>query len=481
MVRSSSDSDATVLAVDLDGTLVRSDLLYETFWELASRNAWAALRAIFRLRAGRAAFKAALAEAARIDPASLPYNEDVLAHVRDWRAGGGRTALVTATDRSVAETIAAHLDCFDEVHGSDGMTNLKGPAKAEFLTGHHGPGGFDYMGDARADLPVWARARRAITVDAPAVLRQAAEGTGAGEVVHLGQPRGAGAYLRAMRPHQWAKNALLFLAPLAGHVTDPAAWWAVLAAFVAFSLTASGVYVLNDLLDLAADRAHPRKCNRPLACGALPILHGSLMVPALFSAGFLVALAFTPGLFVLVLLGYFVLTMAYSLTLKRRLVIDICTLAGLYTMRLIGGGVAAGIVLSPWLMAFSIFLFLSLAAVKRQAELTSDLARGREGSAGRSYVVGDLPIIAMMALSAGFVSVLVMALYLNSDAVQALYSSPFLLWGVCPILLYWISRAVMLTHRGWMNDDPVVFALRDMNSRICLLAVAAIVLAASLL
>ena len=378
------------------------------------------------------------------------------------------------------KAIAAHLDCFDEVHGSDGATNLKGGTKAAFLTERFGKDGFDYMGDSHADLAVWGQARRAITVGARDDLRRGAEGA-AGVAVHLGAPRGAGAYLRALRPHQWAKNMLVFLAPLAGHVTDPSAWLAALMAFVAFSLTASGVYVLNDLLDLAADRAHPRKCNRPLASGALPILHGSLMAPVLFVAGFLVALVFTPGPFVLVLFGYLVLTMAYSLTLKRRLIIDICTLAGLYTMRLIGGAVAAGVVLSPWLMAFSIFLFLSLAAVKRQAELVSDAARGREGSAGRSYVVGDLPIVAMMALSAGFVSVLVMALYLNSDAVRELYSSSFLLWGVCPVLLYWISRVVMLTHRGWMNDDPVVFALRDWNSRICVAAVAAIVLAASLL
>lgn len=473
-------SERPVLAVDLDGTLLRSDMLLESFWELAARDLAGAASAAFGLGAGRAALKAALADRARVDPALLPYDEAVLAHIRAWRADGGRAVLVTASDQRLARAVADHLGCFDAVHGSDGTTNLKGRAKADFLVERFGAGGFDYIGDSRADLAVWPRARRAITAGAGKGLRRAVEAAH-DDVVHLGAPGGAGPYLRAMRPHQWAKNALIFLPPLAGHVTDPRAWAAAFAAFVAFSLVASGVYLLNDLLDLAADRAHPRKRTRPLAAGTLPILHGSALAPALFAAGLMAALIFTPAAFVAVLLGYLALTMAYSLTLKRRLIIDICTLAGLYTIRLIGGGVATGVVLSPWLMAFSIFLFFALAAVKRQAELVSDVARGREGSAGRSYVVGDLPIMAMMALAAGYVAVLVMALYVSSAAVQELYSAPFLLWGVCPVLLYWISRVVMLTHRGHMHDDPVVFALRDLNSRVCVLIVVATGIAATLL
>lgn len=473
-------ADEVVLAVDLDGTLLQSDMLLESFWELMSRDIRGAMGAAFRLADGRAALKSAIADKAHIDPAMLPYNPKVLAYIRDWREKGGRTALVTASDQRIADAIAAHLDCFDEVHGSDGANNLKGSIKAEFLTNRFGAQRFDYMGDSLADLPVWHAARQTITVGAAARLRRKVDAALPG-AVHLGGPASARAYLKAMRPHQWAKNALIFVPPLAAHLGEAAQWFAALAAFAAFSLIASGVYVLNDLLDLDADRMHPRKKNRPLASGALPILHGMALVPLLLGAGLMLALAFTPWQFVTLLVGYFALTLAYSLRLKRLLVIDICVLAGLYTIRLVGGGLATGVVLSPWLLAFSIFLFLSLAAVKRQAELVSDRARGRDGAAGRSYVVDDLPIVAMMALSAGYVSVVVMALYLNSQAMQQLYTSPLWLWGVCPVLLFWISRVVMLAHRGQMHDDPVVFALKDPASRLCALGVAAIAVAAALL
>jgi 4-hydroxybenzoate polyprenyltransferase len=285
--------------------------------------------------------------------------------------------------------------------------------------------------------------------------------------------------IQEARPHQWLKNVLVFLPMLAAHRFDAATVLLSFLAFICFSLVASSVYVLNDLLDLAADRAHPRKRNRPLASGSLSIARGTLMAAVLLLPGVFVA-ALIGGDFLLVMAVYYLLTTAYSLCLKRRIVIDICVLAGLYTVRIVAGGVATGIPLSVWLLGFAVFFFLSLAAVKRQAELVDNAARGQRTVSGRGYATDDLPIIAMIAISAGYVSVLVLALYVNSPAVIEQYTLPQALWGVCVVLLYWITRTVMTAHRGLMHDDPVVFGLKDRTSRICLLIILGFVLAGSM-
>ena len=276
------------------------------------------------------------------------------------------------------------------------------------------------------------------------------------------------------------KNALIFLPMLAAHQINGASLFASLLAFIAFSLVASSVYVLNDLLDLDADRAHPRKRLRPFAAGSIPIASGTWMAAGLLGLGAVIA-AFLGPTFFAVMVGYYALTTGYSLYLKRRIVIDICVLAGLYTARIVAGGAATGIPLSVWLLAFSIFFFLSLAAVKRQAELVDNVKQGKLKASGRGYHVDDLPIISMISISAGYVAVLVMALYVNSPAVMQLYAHPQTLWGVCAILLYWITRAVMLAHRGAMHDDPVVYAAKDRLSQVCFLIILAFVLAGAVL
>lgn len=475
------DRNGTVdmLAVDLDGTLLRSDMLFETFWAAFGSDWRMPFSAAAALADGRSALKRHLARRTEIDVTTLPYNATVIEYVRDWRARGGRTALVTASDQALADRIAAHLDIFDEVHGSDGARNLKGPNKAAFLQERFGSN-FAYVGDAAADLPVWKQAGHVVTVNAPGALRRKLEGLGA-PAEHLeDSTRRASAYFRALRPHQWLKNILVFLPMLAAHQFSGPTLLQGLAAFVVFSLIASSVYVLNDLLDLKADRAHPRKRLRPFAAGEIPIAHGTWMAAGLIGAGTLIAIPLG-GAFFLTMLAYFGITTAYSLVLKRRVVVDICTLAGLYTMRIIAGGAATGIPLSIWLLAFSIFFFLSLAAVKRQAELVDGAARGKLNASGRGYTVDDLPIISMMAIASGYVSVLVMALYMNSPDVVKLYSSPIVLGGICCVLLYWISRMVMMTHRGHMHDDPIVFAVRDRISQICVLMMAGFAVGGTLL
>lgn len=458
------------LIVDLDGTLLRSDVLFETFWSALGRswkNPFRAAKALFN---GKAALKRTLARDGEIAVETLPYNADVIAYVEAWRASGGTAALVTASDEQIAQRIGAHLGIFDEIFGSDGTHNLKGSNKAAFLKDRYAVSGFAYVGDAAADLPVWAEAKKAITVNIPAALKAKVNALPA-ETEHLEtHPASIKPYLKALRPHQWLKNLLVFLPMLAAHQYDGVTLMQSFLAFAAFSVIASAGYVFNDLLDLEADRSHPRKRLRPFASGALPIAHGTWMGAGLFLIGILIAGALSAFL-LLTVLAYFVITMAYSLDIKRRTVVDICTLAGLYTMRLAAGAVATGLALSVWLMAFSIFFFLALAAVKRQAELIDTAKRGKLSATGRGYFVDDLPIISQVATSAGFVSVLVMALYVNSPTVVALYHYPEALWGVCLILLYWITRIVMLTHRGWMHDDPVVFAAKDRISWVCGLAI----------
>lgn len=470
-----------VLVVDLDGTLIRTDLLHESFWAAVGRDILGATAALSGLLSGRAQLKARLAACAPLEPASLPYNQDVLEYLRAWREAGGRIVLCTASAQSYAETVAGHLELFDEVYGSDGRRNLKGQAKADFLAERFGPKGFDYIGDSRSDLPVWAVARRAITYGLPGRHRRQVDGR-ATETEHRAGPRGSLiAYAKALRPYQWSKNVLVFLPAIADHDFSGATWTAAFLTFISFCLVASSVYVINDLLDLAADRAHPRKRERPFASGALPLAQGGVLAPCLFLAGIVLATAVGWWQLPAVILVYFALSTSYSLWLKRRLVIDICALAGLYTIRIVAGGLATGIPLSVWFLAFSIFFFLALAAVKRQAELVDGAAAGREQATGRAYHVDDLPIVSMMALAAGYVSVAVLALYIDSETVQQLYSEPLLLWGVCPVMLYWLSRMVMMAHRGRVDDDPIVFAVKDPVSRLCALLAFGIVAAGSLL
>lgn len=468
-----------VLAVDLDGTLVRSDLMYEAFWSAFARSWTVPFVAAVRLWQGRPALKRQLAEFSTVDVATLPYDNDVLRYVRRWRSDGGRTALVTASHQVLASRIADHLGEFDEAYGTFGTTNLKGPRKAAFLAEKFGEKRFAYIGDSPADLPVWEKASKAITVRAPPSLRARVDAVN-GNTEHLPNLRASPlAYLAALRPHQWLKNLLVFVPMLVAHQFTGPTFIQSLLAFISFCLVASSVYLLNDLLDLSADRAHPRKRQRSLASGAIPIAHGSFLVPLTFLGGIAMAL-YLGAEFVGIMLAYYAASIAYSIDLKRRLVVDVCVLAGLYALRLVAGGQATHISLSVWLLAFSIFFFYSLASIKRQAELVDGVASGQVTIHGRGYRPRDVSLIASMAAASGYVSVLVMALYVNSPAVLDLYSRPQLLWGICLVLLYWISRMVMVTHRGRMHDDPIIYAVRDRVSRICLLLIIILIAVAKL-
>jgi 4-hydroxybenzoate polyprenyltransferase len=397
------------LWVDLDGTLIRSDLLLESLVLLIKRNPLILLRLPLWLLRGRETLKAEIAARVTLDPAALPYNTAFVSWLEAERRAGRSLWLYSAADEQLARRVAEHLDLFDGVLVGDPDTALAGPDKVVFP-------------DRRNTL-------RAV--------------------------------LRALRPHQWAKNVLILMPLLAAHrATDLPLVGIALLAMVAFCLCASSVYLLNDLLDLEADRAHPRKSKRPFAAGDLSILAGLALAPALLVTGALLA-ALLPAKFQLVFASYYVLTLGYSFFLKGRVLLDALALAGLYTLRVIAGAAAVSVPLSFWLLLFSVFLFLSLAFVKRFAELDTLRRQQRLSAAGRGYYVEDLPMLQSLGSASGYLSVLVLALYINSPEIQALYSRPKAIWFLCVLMLYWVSRVWMQASRGLMHDDPVVFALKD--------------------
>lgn len=450
------------LAVDLDGSLLLGDSLHESLLTLLRGNPLYALLVPAWLLGGKARFKRELARRAVPDPASFAYNQPFLDWLRGQR-GSRELVLCTAADRAIGEAVADHLGLFDAVLASDGERNLSGKGKARALVERYGERGFDYAGNDRVDLDVWRHANAAVVVNAHASVLAAAHDLGTVEhVVPRSADRGGMlAWLHALRLHQWAKNLLVFVPLLTAHLMlDPEAISRALLAFLAFGLCASSVYLLNDLLDLPADRAHPRKRQRPFASGQLPVLHGLILAPILLAAAFAIATALPPR-FLMALAGYYALTALYSFLLKRVVVLDVVVLASLYTARIVAGTFALAIELSFWLLAFSMFVFLSLALVKRYAELRQVRERGLTAAAGRGYEVDDLPMLGALGASAGYASVLVLALYIHASESLVLYSQPKFLWGMCPLLLYWISRVWMLSHRGLMHDDPMLFALRD--------------------
>lgn len=452
------------LCVDLDGTLLRSDILYESLLALLADNPlYLFLLPLWLLR-GKAYVKRQLALRVKLPPETLPYDERVLDILRT--TSQRPRVLCTASDRLLVQPIAEHLGLFEEVMASDGQTNLSGDNKGKALAERFGERGFDYMGNGHVDLKVWAHAGGAIVVNNDASLaRAAAKQT---EVLgHLpSQKGGLLTWIKALRIYQWLKNLLVLVPLLTAHrFLDISSIIDACVAFLAFGLCASGVYVLNDLLDLTPDRMHPRKRKRPFAAGTLPLLQGLLVAPLITLAGFALALACSPA-FAAVLLCYYVMTLSYSLKLKRIVMIDVVMLAALYTVRIIGGTIAINSELSFWLLAFSMFVFLSLAMLKRYTELASALASGKEMAIGRGYSVADLPLVQALGAAAGYIGVLVLALYINSPESLALYTNPKLLWLLCPVLLYWISRMWIVSHRGDMHDDPIVFAAMDRGSQI---------------
>lgn len=453
--------------VDLDGTLISSDMLWETLWLLLCREPWLIFVMPLWLRGGRAGFKQEIASRVGFDPALLPYREEVTRYLEVARQRGRRTVLATASHARIAEPIAAHLGLFDRVLATDDDSNLKGERKLEAIREDAGGDEFEYLGNDAADIPIWSHAAAA-TLVAPSRAAHAARGHFPGRVREIEtESHGIRPALKALRAYQWVKNALLWLPIFLAHEMQNASkLTAVSIAFVCFCAIASSTYMLNDLLDIESDRRHPRKRERPFAAGTLAIPHGIALMGALVVFGFGLSLATLPLAATGMLAVYTVLTISYSLHLKEILFIDVLVLAGLFTHRVLSGAVAADVRISPWLLAFSLFFFLSLALLKRYAELLATEDTGAESNARRAYEVMDIGLVENMGLAAGYMSVLVLCLFVSSDDVSRLYPNPNLLWLVMPLFLYWISRMWFLARHKILLDDPVLFAARDRASYV---------------
>ena len=451
------------LVVDLDGTLINTNLLHECAIDVLKKKPLQCVQALGWLLNGKASLKQHLAQHANLDPKLLPYNHALLEWLTLQRQKGRRLILCTGSHHSMAKMIAQHLGLFDDVFATDDKTNLVGQHKAALLVQQFGERGFDYVGNAWADLAVWRCARRAIIVNAPRKLIEKTQHYCDIETIIPKPNLTLKTFSKALRVHQWLKNSLVFIPILAAHqLTHLTALTSVCMGFVAFCACASAVYVLNDLVDLELDRQHPSKCRRPFAAGIMPVWSGLVMAPILLICSFLFASAVnTP--FMACLSLYFILTCTYSLGIKRLVLVDCIMLALLYTLRIIAGAIAMHAALSFWLLTFSVFLFLSLAFIKRYTELRLTPCKVLPG---RGYMLNDAPLIQNLGISSSFAAVVVLALYINSDAILKLYNHPEIIWGTVPVMLFWNSWMWLNANRGTMHEDPILFAVKDKTSYV---------------
>ncbi|AWB22886.1 UbiA family prenyltransferase [Methylobacterium currus] len=452
------------LVVDLDGTLLRTDLLLEGVVAILRRNVLMLFSMLAWLPRGRATFKRRVAEHAALDFATLPANEELLAYIELQKTLGREIVLATAADALMARGIVERFPLFDRAVSSDGLVNLKGEVKAQALAALF-PRGFDYAGNAAVDLPIWARAQRVILVETPASVARAARAGGRPSEEFAAAPR-LRALAKGLRLHQWAKNGLVFVPLVLGGLAGSAAAWLDAAlAFLALGLVASASYLLNDLWDLPHDRAHWSKRHRPLASGRLPLATGIAATLGGLALGLGLAAAGGPALLAAIL-AYLIGTLAYSFSLKRVPMLDALILGGLFSLRLVIGVAAVGVAWSPWLLTFSMFLFTSLSFAKRHTELRGAVKRGRTGQiSGRGYRPADEPVVLAFGIASGLASIVIFILYLANEAFRhAVLSAPLALWTFPLVLVLFMGRIWLLAGRDELNDDPVAFAVRDRPS-----------------
>lgn len=466
------------LYVDLDGTLVRMDTMQQASLLLVRDHPLGALRAMLAMLKGRQAAKDIVAEVVDLNPAHLPYRQPVIDYIKQAKAEGRRVVLATGSHRKYADAVAKHLGLFDAVYATENGTNLIGTNKLVSIHADCGEKDFEYLGDSGQDIVIFEASSVAGIVggrkfnpftNTKVQLHRLAH-------IHNDAPRDL---LRLLRPHQWVKNLLVALPLLASHRIDETNLiWATLATFAVFCLIASGNYILNDLFDVESDRQHATKRTRPIASGAVTVPKAVLLATMLLSGGIVGAWLVSPDL-LLVMLVYLLLANLYSFQLKRRLLVDVLALAGMYTLRPVAGSVASPIVPSAWLLAFCMFFFASLAFAKRYTELRHRLDKDPH-LPGRAYEPADLDILRTVGPINGYLAVMVIALYISSDTVTKLYPHPQVLWLICPVLAYWITRLWFFAHRGKLDDDPVLFALKDIKTWLALVCCGLIGLAAAI-
>jgi 4-hydroxybenzoate polyprenyltransferase len=466
------------LAIDLDRTLIKTDSLIESLLILFKCNPLLVLGMLTRLPKGRAHLKRQVACRVTLDASRLPYHMGLLNYLRDEHLESRSLILATGADEHIARQIADYLQIFDQVIASDGRTNLSGRVKRDRLVAEFRIGGFDYVGSGRQDVAVWQAARRAMVVGSPADIDDTCARLSNVERVFEVDAAGWRIWLRPLRLYQWLKNVLVFVPLLAAHrFHEINLLVSACLAFLSFGLCASSVYILNDLLDLPEDRRHPRKQRRVFASGILPLRAGLWMIPVLLGLSIGVGLAL-PRSFLVMLGIYYGLTLAYSLRLKTVVILDVIVLAAFFTVRMMAGSAAVAIWPSSWLLALSMFLFMSLALVKRYAELVTMCIEHGPSARARSYVPSDAQLLSTMGIASAFVAVMVLVLYITSGQAQLYYGRQRVIWLVCPFMLFWICYIWLVAHRGGMHDDPLVFALKDRVSRLALGVMAIIMILA---
>jgi len=449
------------LCVDLDGTLVKSDTLVDSLLLLVRSRPLDALKTPLWALRGKANLKREVTTRVTLDVEHLPYNRPLLEYLMAQRGDGRKLYLATGADAGLADRIARHLNIFEGVLSSDGTTNLIGSNKLAGFRRRFA-GDFDYIGNARPDLPLLSAATTPMLANPDLGLRMALRASGLKpQRTFTDRGNGLRTFIKAIRVHQWAKNALIFLPLLLAHHLQAPVILAAAIAFVCFSLCASATYIVNDLLDIEADRQHPRKRKRAFASGNLSAGLGMAIAAVFLAVSIAGAVIFLPRGFLGWLIFYLVATLAYSLALKRIVILDVVILSALYTLRMLAGAAATHTLISPWLAAFAIFIFLSLAMVKRFSELQNVRSAGAQLSNGRGYLLNDIEQIRSFGTSSAFASVVVLSVYIGQPDVLSLYHHHDRMWLMAPLLILWLCRVWLLASRGELDEDPVVFALTD--------------------
>ncbi len=452
------------LYVDLDGTLIKTDLLFESILLLLKNNVFLALLIPMWLLKGKAHLKHQLAKRVHVAVELLPLNPEFHSYLLKEVETGRNIVLISASSQMLVRQVSDHLGLFIDAMGSDEDHNLVSKNKLTRIIQLDPEGGFIYAGNSSHDIPVWLEANEVILVNCS---RSLADGLPHKNIRHFDEPQSfVRKFWQAMRPHQWLKNALIFLPLILSHQVDsPNLLLQACIAFLSFSLVASSVYLLNDMLDLNSDRQHQSKKRRPFASGDLPLIYGYAGAPLLLALGFGVAVLL-PAEFIPVLFGYWLLTTFYSFLLKGLYIVDVLTLAVLYTWRIIAGSAAISVVTTYYLLTFSFFLFLGLAMVKRYTEFLNLQKQGKSSVEGRGYDVDHLRPLAVLGGASNLVCVGVFAFYINAPATTQLYSNPVVLWAICPLLVYLLWRIWSLARRGELDEDPVLFAITDRRSQL---------------
>lgn len=468
-------SDINVpLVVDLDGTLIHTDLLYEGILILLKRNPLYIFKFLVWILKGKTHFKSEIFKIAKLRYDLLPYNKELLDFLKSESSNGRKLILATASLKSNAQGISKEYPIFDKIYGTEKI-NLKGTNKLKVLIDDFGKSKFDYIGNSHSDITIFSSSRFSYLVNPSRSLERNTRQISDLKYVWKSQKSHWKDYIKAIRAYQWIKNLLIFVPLITSHSFY--SFHLILlstAAFFAFSFAASAGYVINDLLDLNADRSHPRKKSRPFASGKLSIPTGIILALILLTGGVIIASQLNSH-FLIILLGYFVISFSYSLYFKKIILFDVFILAFLYSTRIIAGGTATHIPISFWLVSFSTFIFLSLAFVKRYSELMKVTSESDLQHRGREYRKEDLNLLQIMGIASGFLSVVVFSLYINSPEVLELYTRPKILWTISFTFLFWISHIWIITNRGEMTDDPIVYAIRDKISYLIFLVIGLII------